>query len=206
MTADVLKTLGASNHCKDEREENDFYATNPKDVELLFSECNIEFNKNILEPCAGLGHIANVFKNKGYNVTSWDLIQRSYPLDKQQDFLNQNEKFDGDIVTNPPYNLAYEFVDKSLNMISNGNKVVMLLKLTFLEGKKRRKLFDTKQLKNVYVFTNRTVCAKNGDEAEFNKGSAVAYAWFEWEKGYNDWPTIKWINGDKNSGMTEFFG
>jgi hypothetical protein len=25
-------------------------------------------------------------------------------------------------------------------------------------------------------------------------GSAVAYGWFEWEKGYNGKPTIEWIN------------
>lgn len=63
MSANVFKTLGASNHCSEEREENDFYATNPKDVELLFSECNIQFNENILEPCAGLGQ--NGDKNSG---------------------------------------------------------------------------------------------------------------------------------------------
>lgn len=60
----------------------------------------------------------------------------------------------------------------------------MYLKLTFLEGKKRRKLFDTNQLKNVYVLTQRSNCAKNGDEELFGAG-AVAYAWFEWEKGAN---------------------
>lgn len=68
----------------------------------------------------------------------------------------------------------------------------MFLKLTFLEGKARRALFDKKQLKTVYVFSGRVKCAKNGN---FEKNSsAVAYAWFEFERGYNQLPTIKWIN------------
>ena len=194
MLDKTFVTNGCSNHSEENRANNDFYATDPKDVELLFTECNLKFANDILEPCAGEGHIAEVFKKHGFNVKACDLIQRTYPLDNTWDFLTQTEKFDGDIVTNPPYDLASQFVEKSLELIPTGNLVVMLLKLTFLESKKRRKLFDTKQLKTVYVFTNRTVCARNGNEEEFGKGGAVAYAWFVWEKGYNDDPKIKWIN------------
>ena len=45
--------------------------------------------------------------------------------------------------------------------------------------------------------TQRSNCAKNGDEELFGAG-AVAYAWFEWEKGANCKPLITWINGDEN--------
>ena len=193
MADTIYVTNGCSNHCKDERDENDFYATNPKDVDILFDECKLNFAQNILEPCAGEGHIAEVFKKRGFNVTACDLIQRKYPLDQTWDFLTQNIQFDGDIVTNPPYKLAAKFVEKSLKIIPNGRQVVMFLKLTFLESKSRRKLFDTKQLKTVYVYTNRTACARNGDEKFFNAG-AIAYAWFVWEKGYNNDPIIKWVN------------
>ena len=88
-------------------------------------------------------------------------------------------------------------------MIPKGRKVVMYLKLTFLEGKKRRKLFDTNQLKNVYVLSQRSNCAKNGDEELFGAG-AVAYAWFEWEKGANCKPLITWINGEEKSEKWSF--
>ena len=43
-----------------------------------------------------------------------------------------------DIITNPPYKYAKEFVEKSLELIREGGKVAMLLKLTFLEGQKRQ--------------------------------------------------------------------
>ena len=49
----IYRTLGASNHVDEEREENDYYATEPKAVELL---CQLEeFDKNILEPACGEG-------------------------------------------------------------------------------------------------------------------------------------------------------
>ena len=69
----------------------------------------------------------------------------------------------------------------------------MFLKLQFLEGKARRELFETKQLKAVYVSSSRILCAKNGDFSLI-QGSAVAYAWYEFEKDYNNDPVIRWIN------------
>ena len=72
----------------------------------------------------------------------------------------------------------------------------MLLKLTFLEGKARyRDLFSRFPPKTVYVFTDRLMCAKNGDfeRMKAGGGSAVAYAWFVWEKGYTRPTQIDWI-------------
>lgn len=134
----------------------------------------------------------------GYNVFSTDIIKRNHSIDKEVDFLKLDDKtwWDGDIITNPPYKYAKEFVEKALNTIPIGNKVAMLLKLLFLEGKARKELFRKYPPKYVYVFSGRIMCAKNG---EFEKmkaggGSAIAYAWFIWEKGYNGKPTLDWIN------------
>ena len=56
---------------------------------------------------------------------------------------NENKKkWYGDIVTNPPYKYALEFVEKALSLIEKGRKVAMFLRIQFLEGQRRRKLFD----------------------------------------------------------------
>lgn len=182
----IYVTNGCSNHSCQDRADLDFYATNPVDVERLFNECEgLELSPNILEPCAGEGHIARVLKGHGHNVSCWDIVQRSYPLDWMGDFLSYRGHWDGDIVTNPPYDKALECVPKALSIIPEGRQVVMLLKLTFLEGRKRRALFDTKQLRTLYVFSNRTQCSKNGDPLGFDsRMAAVAYGWFVWQKGY----------------------
>lgn len=56
--ANVFRTMGATSFVGN-REENDFYATEPKATELLLEK--EVFNKDILEPCAGMGHILEMY-------------------------------------------------------------------------------------------------------------------------------------------------
>ena len=187
----AFTTLGASSHSQGERQQHDYYATEPYATELLLS---VEtFNNEIWECAVGEGHMADVLKENGYTVLSSDLIDRGYPETETVDFLNFKGDFDGDIITNPPYKYGMEFVEKALDVIHEGNKVAMFLKLQFLESQKRRKLFMKYPPKTVYVSSTRLNCAKNGDFEKY-KSSAIAYAWFVWEKGHHDDPVIKWIN------------
>ena len=189
--AAVFKTLGASNHTDRDRQHEDYYATEPNATEWL---CKLEsFNGHrILEPSCGEGHISKVLKAHGYDVVSRDIIDRGYG--DVADFLSiDNMEWDGDIITNPPYKFAKEFVEKALQIIPEGNKVAMFLKLTFLEGKARRELFRVAPPVRVWVSSSRLKCAMNGDFDAFGS-SAAAYAWFIWEKGYNGDTIIRWFN------------
>lgn len=186
----AFKMLGATNHCKEEREENDYYATDPKAIdELLRYET---FNQNIWENACGMGHLSKRLKKYGYNVLSTDLIDRDYQ-DQILNFLSdETYLFNGDIITNPPYKYCTEWILKSLNSIPEGNKVALFLKLQTLEGQKRYdEIYSKYPPKSVYVFVKRIQCAKNG---EFKGSSAVCYAWFVWEKGYTGNTILKWIN------------
>lgn len=182
-------TLGASNHSQAERQEHDFYATDPAAAEHLIKREN--FNTKIWECACGKKHLSYVFEKHGFEVRSSDIVDRCG--NEVLDFLSEkNTHWDGDIVTNPPYRFALDFIKKALQIIPQGNKVAMFLKLQFLEGKERKKFFASTPPKIVYVFSSRIMCAKN---AEFEKihSSAVAYAWYVWEKGYTGHTTIKWI-------------
>ena len=184
----IYVTLAASSHTDEDREENDYYATEPKAVELLLS---LEtFNKSILEPACGEGHISEVLKKHGYDVLSMDLVDRGYG-DLYEDFLKVGGTWDGDIITNPPYKYAQQFIEKSLSIIPDGNKVAMFLKVQFLEGKERKNLFIKNPHKIVYVSSSRLRCGKNGI---FEGSSAVAYCWYIWVKGYKGDTIIKWFN------------
>ena len=146
----------------------------------------------------GGGHISKVLEKAGYKVISTDLVYRGYGNEKPLDFLKEKiENFDGDIITNPPYKYAKEFVEKAIESVKENHKVAMFLKLTFLESKSRKKLFEKYPPKIIYVSSSRLQCAKNGDFEKYKTagvGTAVAYAWFVWEKGFNGNPIIKWIN------------
>lgn len=97
-------------------------------------------NKIFITGNCGQGHLAKVFTENGFEVKATDLIDRGYGTGGV-DFLQCTEVFHGDIVTNPPYSLAQEFVEHALQVVSDGHKVCMFLKVQFLEGKSRKKLF-----------------------------------------------------------------
>ena len=192
----IYRTIGASNHTQNERQIHDFYATEPKAVQLLLHEET--FAQNIWECACGQGHLSRAIEKAGYSVLSTDIVYRGFGNPESVDFLDYRDEnsFDGDIITNPPYKYALEFVQQALHVVKTGHKVAMFLKLTFLEGKKRGSFFKDFPPKTVYVSSSRLLCAKNG---EFDKmiaggGSAVAYAWFVWKKGFKGDTVIKWIN------------
>lgn len=137
-TASTFKTIGASNHCNHDRADRDYYATEPAATDWLV---RLEhFDGPILEPSCGEGHISRQLIRAGYTVVSRDLADRGYG--EVADFLSpDNTRWDGDIVTNPPYSFAQQFVEKAMSIIPNRHKVAMFLKLTFLEGKHRASLF-----------------------------------------------------------------
>ena len=195
-TNSAIKTIGAHNGIEEPREENDYYTTDPKAIDKLLTVEQPSYN--IWECAAGGGHLAQRLKEQGYKVTTSDIIQRNYALDFTYDFLEiskcglgTNEEYD--ILTNPPYKYAKEFVLKALDIVKEGRKVYMFLKLTFLEGKARFKdLFSKYPPKKIYIFSERISCAKNGQFGKFSQ-SAIAYAWYVWEKGWNGKTTIEWI-------------
>lgn len=184
---------GASNHSEGERQVDDYYATEPRALELLLEVEN--FSKNIWECACGGGHLSNVLINAGHSVKSTDLVYRGFGTGGV-DFFRQTEKFDGDILTNPPYKYAREFVEKALSLVEDGNKVAMFLKLTFLESKSRRSLFKESPPKRIWVSSSRLQCVRNGDFTTYKAGvgTAIAYAWYIWEKGFKGDPAIKWFN------------
>jgi hypothetical protein len=190
----VYKQLGVTSNPNNKRHKEDYYATDPKAAKLLMQL--EDFSENIWEPACGEGHLSKVFEQAGHKVKSSDLFDRGFG-DVGVDFLGiENVNWDGDIITNPPYKYAQEFVEKALKIIPDGRKVAMFLKVQFLEGKARKALFTNHPPKTVYVSSSRILCAKN---AEFQKmisggGSVVAYAWFVWVKGYKGVTELKWFN------------
>lgn len=174
-----------------ERVENDYYATPPEStIALLERE---KFFGGILEPCCGEGHISEVLKNYGYEVISNDLVDRGYG-EFNEDYLKATELKADNVVTNPPFKYAKEFIEKSLH--DTTGKVAMFCKVQLLEGVSRREMFENTPLKTVYVFTKRQNPLRNGSPVDENGkkwSSTMCFAWFVWEHGYKGKPAIKWI-------------
>ena len=183
-----FRLIGASNHSDYERVEHDFYSTDPKAINYLLKY--EKFDNKIWECACGNGNLSKRLEKFGYDVTSTDLVYRGLG-GGQIDFLNCHKTFAGDIITNPPYKYATEFVLKALEL--SKRKVAMFLKIQFLESKSRwLKLFKDFPPSTIYVFVKRINCYRNDDRSI--KGSAVCYAWFVWDKEYTGETRVRWID------------
>ena len=80
-----------------------------------------------------------------------------------------------------------------MELLEDGRYLAMFLKVTFLEGKARKSMFAKYPPIRVWVSSSRIPCAKNGDFEKY-PSSAVAYAWYIWQKGYTGETTLKWFN------------
>ena len=181
-----------------ERANYDYYATPYQATEMLLDE--VKFSGNFLEPCVGGGHIVDVIKRYYPDecVYGVDLVDRGYPNTLVADFLKYDflgQKFDN-VVTNPPYSLAQEFLEKSMEVVNDGGKIAMFLKIQFLEGAKRREMFKKYPPKYIYVFVKRQAPWNNGspvDEKGKPWSSTMCFAWFVWEKGFTGEPIVRWL-------------
>ena len=170
------------------REKDDFYPTPPKATQALL---NVEkFVGAVWEPACGDGAISEVLIRNGYQVHSSDLIDRGYG-DVNRDFLLDFETTADNIITNPPFKLAQEFVEHALGRSSR--KVAMLCRLAWLEGKERRKMFTATPLARVWVFSSRVQMIRGGWDGGKGGGSMTAFAWYVWDHEHKGPPSLGWL-------------
>jgi hypothetical protein len=171
------------------RDPHDFYLT-PRWATEAILDALPTLQGTIWEPACGDGAISKVLAERGYRVTSTDRFDRGFGS-AGVDFLSMRPVLTpnrGTIITNPPYKLAVPFVDLALEYAQT---VVMLLKLNFLAGQRRKDWWASTPLKTVYVFSRRVSFDKG---SEPGKGAGVLeYAWFHWEHGYEGAPAIAWL-------------
>ena len=196
----VFATLGASNHSKQERETMDYYATEPKAIDLLAAKFDIPHR--VWECACGGGSLSERLKERGHEVISTDIIDRGYEgFNGECDFLSRlfHPKIEGDyaIVTNPPYKFVTEFVLTALDVLPDGCYLCLFLKTTALESRGRwEKIYRQTPPRYVFQCIDRILCAKNAEfeDARKNLGAgAQAYAWFVWQKGWKGQTTLDWI-------------
>jgi hypothetical protein len=170
------------------RQKDDFYPTPPIATRALLG---VEtFEGPIWECACGDGAISKILEAAGHTVISTDLVDRGYGT-QRIDFLMEYRARAPNIVTNPPFKFAREFVDNALRLTTG--KVAILARLAWLEGKSRRELFERSPLARVWVFSERVPIVRNGDEMMAGGGGMIAFAWFVWEHGFAGKPTLGWI-------------
>lgn len=171
------------------RFSNDWYSDPPEATEALL---RVErFSGLSWDPACGIGTIPWAMHKAGLDVTASDIVDRGFGQRCGSffvaDFLKTGTpapRIDN-IVSNPPFNLAREFVDCALTMASH--KVAMLLPLTFLEGAARARWRIATPLARIRTFSWR-ISMPPGELLAAGKvkptGGKKAFAWFIWEHGH----------------------
>jgi hypothetical protein len=178
---------------------NDLYETPPVAVHALLKVEPLP--RVIWEPACGPGSIVNVLRSAGHRVYASDLVSYGCPeSDSRIDFLMERSTPHGveAIVTNPPYKIAGDFVAHAFAL--GIPKVVMLLRLLFLESACRSSVLDGGSLARVYPFANRLpMMHRDGWEGPKAR-SAFAFAWFVWEVGHQGRAEVQRISWEELPG------
>lgn len=159
---------------------NDLYETPPIATKALLDVEQLP--PSIWEPACGRGAIVRVLRRRGRRVVTSDLAYYGDPPpDLIRDFFDFTPETApagiGAIVTNPPFKDAARFVEHALTLCP---KVIMLLRLAFLESQGRTNILEDGRLARVYVFRKRLPLMHRDGWTGKRSTSTMAFAWFVW--------------------------
>lgn len=147
---------------KSERAPFDTYETPEWAVKCLFDLVPIRDGWTYMEPCRSSGR----FYNELPLGSAWGEIREGV------DYLNTPYSRVDCIITNPPYSLAQEFVEKAHN---DADVVIMLLRMGFLESMRREDFWKKYPLDNLITLSKRPSFTEDG------KTDGAGYAYFVWD-------------------------
>lgn len=180
---------------------SDYYVTPIETIQQFlqaFNEVeNIFQNEDIviLDPCAG-GDSKNPMSYPEALVREGVDSRSIFTVDIREDSLAEIkgnfltlDKGDFDvIISNPPFKLALEFIEHSLQQTREDGFVIMLLRLNFFETKTRKPFFESYMPKYAFVHHARMSFTEDG------KADSVAYMHCVWQKGhYPDYTELRII-------------
>ena len=135
----------------------------------------------IVEPSCGDGSFLRALAGAGYtDVTGYDL-QTGYDY-LQHDGVRPAGRH---VVGNPPYRHAEAFVRRALSDVEHGGIVAYLLRLGFLESRRRLDLWERFPAREIVVFAERPSFTGDG------RTDGCAYGFFIWRKGWSGGATIR---------------
>src|ERR1700722_9919056 len=146
--------------------KNDLYESPPEAVHALLRAENLP--PVIWEPACGPGSIVRGLRARIKTSTAGiSFRSASLPIGVQA------------IVTNPPFKNASEFIVHALELCP---RVVMLLRLAFLESTKRTPILGSGHLARVHVFRNRLPMLHRDGWTGNKVSNPTAFAWFVWDR------------------------
>ena len=174
------------------RKEDDWYAT---PIEPTVAALGAVKFDGVLHECAcGDGAIGQAAERLGYKVVANDINPRGYGV--KRNFFTIERPVGHNILSNPPWNLAEEFIRHGLKL--NPRKMLFLLKSTYFHAKCRAALFEEHPPSVIYPLTWRL---------DFkNKGRPVVEcSWYLWERGVKRDPVVRLLHRPTPEAIRDHF-
>lgn len=173
----IIGNKSGSGRQMPDRVPNDLYPTPAQATAAIVREEYELFHGTVWEPACGLGHIAEVVRQESpaKEVRASDLQNLGYG--GELDFFKAKNEADT-IITNPPYSLAQQFIERALEVATRG--VIMLARLELLHGQKRHSFWTENPPSRVHVHSASLPYYRDG---EWKRGGSFAHAWYVWDSG-----------------------
>ena len=168
-----MKGVTLTNASAQDRNPYDFYRT-PWEVTQALVDALQLTGKTIWEPACGDGDMASVLSENGNDVIATELRETNYG-ESGVDFLSSGLQHCDWIITNPPFNLAVQFIERCIEF---ERPFAMLLKSQYWHSKGRLSLFQKHTPSHVLPLTWRPdfhFGAKGGSPT-------MECAWTVWDK------------------------
>jgi len=173
------------------RDAHDFYIEPHWTSHRLF---DVEpFRGEVTDPAAGSGRIVQAAEAAGLRARGYDIVDRGPHLAGVQDFMAAGRSY-VNIVTNPPFGIADEFVARAIELAAG--KVAALLPLTWMSGSKRSRWLEQAGLARVWVLTPRPsmppgIVVLNG----LRPGQGTKdFGWFVFDQSWVGPPQLRWLH------------
>ena len=177
-----------------DRHKNDYYVTPIDQIKLFLNklycyepDITLFDRWEILDPCAGgdknhsMSYPEAIKSLINYNVLNTIDIRDDSLATTKDDYLKLNcNGLYNMIITNPPFNIAIDIINKAINDVKPNGFVIMLLRLNFLGSKQRFEFWQNNKPKYIFVHHKRMSFTDNGNT------DSIEYAHFVWQKGNRD--------------------
>lgn len=136
-------------------------------------------NMKVREPAANRGHMVKPLSEYFREVEGSDIHDYGYGF-PVRNFVTEEDFSEVDFtITNPPFILAKDFVEKALRTSKIG--VAVIVRLAFIEGKDRyNNLFKEKPPSYLLQYVERVGMCKGTIKKDVS--TATAYCWLVWLK------------------------
>lgn len=170
----------------------DFYASPYEALPPLLMAERGKIPRGLWEPACGNGALVVPLRNRGFSVKATDIVDRGCPGASLLDFLTVSERFDGGIVTNPPFDGAAggieEFTERAARIAPY---VAIFARLAWFESAGRHHWWRQVGLSRIIKIADRLpMMHREGYEGPKLSNAGQCFGWFIFEPGKRPRPFV----------------